>query len=597
MQEKVKYKNVLKFSWHYWRKRPWAGAILLGLMAAATIVDTFVPVYTGKIVDVMVSAAPNDAQALHDALFYLATFLSLAVAYNVLRWAAVVLWARFAVRCMYELVTDAMRKVQRFSSDWHANTFAGGTVRKITRGMWSFDVFGDTLFLGLLPAVIIMVSMTAMLLIKLPLVGMFVGFMIVLYTAVSVWLALTILAPRYRASANADTKVGATLADIITGNPTVKSFGAEIREEMLFNRVATLWRLRSQNAWVIGTHTDLVRGLMRMTMMTGMVGTTIWMWSQGDATPGDIALSLTSFFIIGGYLREIGMHIANMQRSVSEMEDVVNFWMHEDDLRDAKDATELNVGQGEIVFDHVRFTYKAAKKPLFDDLSITIRPGEKIALVGHSGSGKSSFVKLVQRLYDAESGEIRIDGQNIARATQESVRNAIALVPQDPILFHRSLASNIAYGKPGAKMNEIIDAAQKAYADDFIRGLPLGYDTLVGERGVKLSGGERQRVAIARAILADTRILILDEATSSLDSVSEHYIQKALETLMKGRTTITVAHRLATILNADRILVFDHGRIVEQGSHADLIAQEQSVYRRLYDMQTLDLVGGHYGEN
>jgi ATP-binding cassette subfamily B protein len=197
----------------------------------------------------------------------------------------------------------------------------------------------------------------------------------------------------------------------------------------------------------------------------------------------------------------------------------------------------------------------------------------------------------VQRLYDVDSGEIRIDGQNIAAVTQESLRSAIALVPQDPILFHRSLAENIAYGLPGASLEDVRRAAAEAYADEFISRLPLQYETLVGERGVKLSGGERQRVAIARALLADAPILILDEATSNLDSISEHYIQKALDNLMRGKTTVTVAHRLATIRRADRILVFEHGRIVEQGTHQDLVQNHMSHYKKLYDMQALDLVG------
>ena len=198
---------------------------------------------------------------------------------------------------------------------------------------------------------------------------------------------------------------------------------------------------------------------------------------------------------------------------------------------------------------------------------------------------------MLQRLYDVTEGEIRIDGQNIADVTQESLRHAIALVPQDPVLFHRTLTQNIAYGKPEAAADEVMAAASEAYADQFIKTLPLQYDTLVGERGVKLSGGERQRVAIARALLAKAPILVLDEATSSLDSISEHIIQKALDNLMQGRTTITIAHRLATIRRADRILVFEQGSIIEQGTHEELMRNAGSHYKKLFDMQALDLVG------
>lgn len=593
MLEKIGYKDVGRFAWHYWSRRPRAALALAALMIAATVMDTIFPVYTGKIVDALSGHPPGDEAALWQALNYLLIYIVIGLAFHTMRWGAISLWAWFSVRNLYEILTDSMRKVQHFSADWHANAFAGGTVRKITRGMWSFDVFGDTLFMGIMPALVIMVTMTAILLVKLPWVGVFAAFMIVVYTAFSIWTSLAILAPRFRAAAGADTKVGATLADIITGNPTVKSFGAESREERLFRRVAKLWRLRSQKAWLSGEIANYIRGLIRMTMMTGMVAMTIWMWKNGQATPGDIALAITSFFIVGGYLRDIGMHIANLQRSISEMEDVISFWLREDDVRDKPGAKELAVPKGEIVFENVNFVYKGQSKALFEELNLRIAPGEKLALVGPSGSGKTSFVRLVQRLYDVSSGEIRIDGQNIAEVTQESLRRNIALVPQEPVLFHRSLAANIAYGKPDASMSEIIEAAKQAYAHDFIENFPQGYATLVGERGIKLSGGERQRVAIARAILVNAKILILDEATSSLDSVSEHLIQKALVQLMKGRTTITVAHRLSTIQTADRILVFDKGRIVEQGTHHELIAREGSHYRHLYEMQAFDLVGGN----
>ena len=203
------------------------------------------------------------------------------------------------------------------------------------------------------------------------------------------------------------------------------------------------------------------------------------------------------------------------------------------------------------------------------DLSVTIRAGERVGLVGRSGSGKTTFVKLVQRLYDVTGGRVLIDGQDIAKATQHSLRSQIAIVQQEPILFHRSLAENIAYGRPGASLEAIEQAARLANAHDFIVRLPKGYGTLVGERGVKLSGGERQRVALARAFLADAPVLILDEATSSLDSESEALIQQAMERLMKGRTSIVIAHRLSTVRSLDRILVFDRGEIVEQGTHAN----------------------------
>ena len=588
----ISYKDVMRFAWHYWRPSKASGIAAAVLMLASVSMDAIVPVFTGKIVDAMTNNTA-DGPAWNDVWYAFWGFAILALMHQVLRIGSLYFWNHFAVSNLYRIVTDGLHKVQRFSSDWHANTFAGGTVRKITRGMWSFDTFEDTILMGLLPALTIMVGVMIMLSIKLPLVGLAAGSMIVLYCVVSIWMSVKILAPRFRQSAAADTKVGATLADIITGNPTVKAFGSEKREDEKFREVADQWKAKAIWSWQTGVSADAFRSVFRLLMMAVMIATTIYLWSQGRATPGDIVLVITTFFIIGGYLSNIGMHIAHLQRSVADMEDAILFWMREDDVVDAENAEQLIVKttrrRDMIAFKGVGFKYPSTDKYIYEDMSIDIAAGEKLALVGPSGSGKSTFVKLIQRLYNVTDGRILIDGQNIAEVTQESLRKQVALVPQDPILFHRKLSENIAYGHPNATQEEIEEAARKAFAHDFIMALPKGYDTLVGERGVKLSGGERQRVAIARAILADAPILILDEATSSLDSISEHYIQKALEELMKGRTTITIAHRLSTIQKADRILVFDKGQIIEQGDHASLMSRQGSRYKALYDMQALEL--------
>ncbi|MEZ0261057.1 MAG: ABC transporter ATP-binding protein [Alphaproteobacteria bacterium] len=594
-ERQVTWKEVFRFSCHYWKPNKWLGVGAAVFMLLSVSMDAIVPVYTGKIVDAMTSHTPGDKVALEAAWSAFIAFTILAFLHQALRIGSMFFWNAFAVRNLYAIVTDGLQKVQRFSSDWHANTFAGGTVRKITRGMWAMDTFEDTLLMGLLPALTIMVGVMIMLSIKLPLVGLSVGVMIVAYCALSIWMSVKILAPRFIASADADTKVGASLADIITGNPTVKSFGAELREDENFHKVAHQWRQKSFRAWQTGVTADAARSVFRLLMMASMIATTIYLWKVAKATPGDIVLVITTFFIIGGYLRDIGMHISHLQRSVSDMEDVILFWLRQDDVQDAANAAPLQVKPSRrrdmIAFDKVGFKYPSTGKYIYENMSLDIGAGEKLALVGPSGSGKSTFVKLIQRLYNVTDGQIRIDGQDIAGVTMESLRKQVALVPQDPTLFHRTLSENIAYGNPGATQEQIVEAAKKAFAHEFIELLPKGYDTLVGERGVKLSGGERQRVAIARAILADTPILILDEATSSLDSISEHYIQLALEELMKGRTTITIAHRLSTIQKADRILVFDKGEIIEQGDHASLMSRPNSRYKALYDMQALELTG------
>ena len=256
------------------------------------------------------------------------------------------------------------------------------------------------------------------------------------------------------------------------------------------------------------------------------------------------------------------------------------------EIQGKPDATTLIVNQGSIVFDKVSFNYKGTQY-LFKDKSLIIESGQKIGLVGYSGGGKSTFINLILRLYDITEGAILIDGQNIQDVTQNSLHNALSVIPQDASLFNRSIIDNIRYGRINATDEEVIEAAKKAYAHDFIMKLAEGYNTCAGERGTKLSGGQRQRIAIARAILKDAHILIFDEITSQLDFLTENFIQNSLWNLMQDKTTLVIAHRLATLLNMDRILVFDHGKIIEDGTHKDLLLKN-GFYRRLWDAQ----VGG-----
>jgi ATP-binding cassette subfamily B protein len=327
-----------------------------------------------------------------------------------------------------------------------------------------------------------------------------------------------------------------------------------------------------------------------LVILQGLItGTITWLWWQGRANAGDVATVLTAYFVLHGYLRNMSQTVRELQRGLADMQELVGLWAQDITITDRPGAPALHVASGRIEVRDVTFRYGAHGTPLFDGLSLTIAAGERVGLVGPSGSGKSSFVRLIQRLHDIDGGQILIDGQDIAGVTQASLRSQIAIVPQEPSLFHRSLAENIAYGRPGASQEEIVAAAKLARAHEFIERQARGYATLVGERGVKLSGGERQRVAIARAFLADRPILILDEATSSLDSESEAAIADAAERLMAGRTCIVIAHRLSTVRAMDRILVFKDGRIVEEGAHAALVAKAGGLYRDLFERQVLGL--------
>jgi ATP-binding cassette subfamily B protein len=277
--------------------------------------------------------------------------------------------------------------------------------------------------------------------------------------------------------------------------------------------------------------------------------------------------------------------IRTYNRAIGDATEMVKILAEEATIQDCSDPEESRMHRGAIRFKDVSFTHNGASKAIFNDLNLSIKPGEKVGLVGHSGSGKTSLTRILLRFSDIDSGTIEIDGQNIVNVKQADLRHAISYVPQEPILFHRSIAENINYGRIEASMQEIEVIGRKANADEFIRSLPKGYETLVGERGVKLSGGQRQRIAIARAMLKNAPILVLDEATSALDSESEALIQDALWKLMEGRTAIVIAHRLSTIQKMDRIIVLDNGKIVEEGSHKDLL-YKKGVYAKLWNRQS-----------
>ncbi|HMP62006.1 MAG TPA: ABC transporter ATP-binding protein, partial [Phenylobacterium sp.] len=399
--------------------------------------------------------------------------------------------------------------------------------------------------------------------------------------ASNIWLTQAYVRPANLRSVALDSRIGGALADSITSNPTVKAFGAEAREEGRIGGVTSLWRRLTVVTWTRFINVWLWHQLLLVGLQAGLTGLLLRLWVQGQASAGDVVFVITAFLLMSGYLRNIGENIRMLQKGLDDVEDVARYEQMTPDVADPPAAPEFRRVRGEIAFDRVTFGYAGADQPLYRDFTLIVAPGERVALVGATGAGKTTFVKLLQRLYDVQAGRILIDGQDVAQVSQASLRQAVALVPQDPVLFHRTIGENIAYGRPNATAQEIALAARRARAHDFIMRLPKGYDTLVGERGVKLSGGERQRVAIARAFLADAPILVLDEATSSLDVVTERQVQAAMEELMAGRTTIVIAHRLSTIRSADRILVFEGGRVVEEGRHADLVARG-GAYARLH---------------
>jgi len=583
------YRNVLGFTFRHWAGQPARIALIASLVIADTLALVMVPGFSGRIVDAIAGA---QADAASQALQAFAIVIALGLFGISVRWFTFEGVIKLTLRMMADIVNNGFHRVQRFSTDWHANSFSGSTVRKITRGMWALDQLNDVLLVALLPSLVMLVGATVILGSYWPVMGLVVGVGSLLYIGVTVSLSMGFVSPAASLANACDTRLGGALADAVTCNNVVKAFGAETREEARLRHVLGKWDHRTRRTWKRGNLSGTIQGYLMVAMQAGILGTGLIMWQQGLASPGDITFVLAMFFVLQGYLREVGMHIRNLQRAVNDMEELVALERTPLGIDDRPGAGPIAIGAGGISFDNVTFRYGAHPTPLYRDFSVTIEPGERVGLVGHSGSGKTTFVKLIQRLYDVSDGAISIDGQNIAQVQQASLRGQIAIVQQEPLLFHRTLAENIAYGRPGASRAEVVAAARQANAHEFIANLPKGYETLVGERGVKLSGGERQRVAIARAFLADAPILILDEATSSLDSESEVLIQQAMVRLMEGRTTLVIAHRLSTVQALDRLLVFDKGRIVEEGDHNALIRLSGGIYRRLFERQALELTKG-----
>src|SRR3954470_2748949 len=477
---------VIPFVFRHWLQQPAMAATVAGGLLGATVADLFMPLFSGRLVDALTVGA-SDPAARQAALAAFGAIVALGLVSMILRLTGLQAIVPFTLKIMSDVSRDAFARVQRFSTDWHANSFAGSTVRKITRGMWALDLLNDTILMALLPSFAVLLGSMILLGLHWSSLGSVIAVGALVYVSMTVVFSTRYIAPAARVSNAWDTKVGGTLADALTCNAVVKSFGAEAREDARLARVISRWRTRVRRTWLRYNYTNLAQLSVLLCLRAAVIGGALLLWLAGRASPGEVTYVLTSYYIIHAYLRDLGFHLNNLQRSVNDMEELVAIHDVAIGIADARDAVPIDIQGGAIVFDNVTFHYGGHRAPLYDGLSVDIRAGERIGLVGRSGSGKTTFVKLVQRLHDVSSGRILIDGQDIALATQQSLRSQIAIVQQDPILFHRTLAENIAYGRPGANWAAIEQAARLANAHDFILRLPKGYGTLVGERGVKLS--------------------------------------------------------------------------------------------------------------
>jgi ATP-binding cassette subfamily B protein len=390
---------------------------------------------------------------------------------------------------------------------------------------------------------------------------------------------------RHRDYAEKAAAVDGELVDIIGNFNVVRAFGATLREQARFGgRMETEMAARRRSLYYL-EHLRLVHAVLTAVLTAGVVAWGILLWQSGQAKVGDLVLiNALAFGILHG-TRDLAVALVDLTQHIARLDEATATLLTPHDLIDAPDARTLNRGPGAVTFEDVTFAYPKRAKVL-DDFNLDILPGQRVGLVGFSGAGKSTVLALLQRYYDVSGGRILIDGNDIRDLTQDSLHEAMAVVPQDTSLFHRSVMENIRYARPDASEADVLAAAEMAHCRTFIEAMPDGFETMVGDRGVKLSGGQRQRLAIARALLKNAPILLLDEATSALDTESEQAIQQALDRLMAGRTVIAIAHRLSTLQSFDRIIVMDHGRIVDDGSPAAL-ANRPGPYRDLLQKQRM----------
>ena len=564
--------------------RPYAGriAIALGLILLAKIANLYVPIALKQLVD-RLNVEPS----------LLMLPVGLLLAYGASRIGVTlfselrqVVFARVMARASREITLRVFRHLHGLSLKFHLARRTGGVARDVERGGTAVSELLDWTLYSIVPIFIEVLLVTTVLVWAYDW-----GFAFITMATLAGYAAWTVAITEwrtryYRASVEANTRANERAVDSLLNYETVKYFNNESHEARRIDE-----NLREvEDAQVMSTKTLAVLNLGQTSIIA--LGVTAMMWRAaagvvaGKLTLGDLVLVNAYLLQLSAPLNILGMMYREVKQALTNMERLFGLLDERQDVQDAPGAQDLATRQPRVRFQDVRFGYDP-RRIILQGVDFEIPPGGTVAVVGHSGSGKSTLARLLYRFYDVDDGAITVDGRDIRTVRQQSLRGAIGIVPQDTVLFNDTIYYNIRYGRPDATREEVEEAAGAAHIHEFIVRLPDGYETEVGERGLKLSGGEKQRVAIARALLKNPAILIFDEATSALDSRSEKAIQAELDRIQVGRTTLVIAHRLSTVMNADRILVMDAGRIIEQGTHDELLMLGGS-YAHLWTLQQRD---------
>lgn len=581
-------RSVVREYWQATIKYPWLMAMSIFGIIVIQIGMVSGPIFLSQFITRLSQSAPSPENML-----YLTTPLFLYAVFELVRWIGgrIEMYAgiTLAPKVMKDLTERAFKHLMRHSYQFFTSSFAGTLTRRVSRYGNAYDRLFDSATLSLLPASLYLVGILVVLGTRSIVLSSALLLGVIIFVVLQWFLIRYQQALRVK-RAEEDSALTGTIADSISNQNTVQLFSSNAYEDTRLTIAAERLRKALARTWMADWWSYGLLGFTGICVNISLLWLGLMYWQQGILVVGDFVLIQIYLFRVMELVWSIGREFRNIFSSVADAAEMVAILETPHGVKDKKGARHLAVDTGEVWFDDVSFKFHD-KTPVLEQLNLTIAGGERVALVGPSGAGKSTVTKLLLRLYDVDQGEIKIDKQDISKVTQDSLRDAIAFVPQEPILFHRSLMENIRYGWRDASDEEVIEAAKKAHCHEFISRLPQGYDTMVGERGIKLSGGERQRVAIARAILKDAPILVLDEATSSLDSESEALIQDALNILMEGKTVIVIAHRLSTIMKMDRIVVMEKGSVVAQGTHLQLI-KERGLYQKLWSIQAGGFIGG-----